>query len=58
MTMTMKPFLQMKSMKAMNWLVVSTMCADAAWLRRVATKSMCAVIVTTKPRLMKWTGTP
>ena len=33
------------------------MCADAAWLRRVATKSMCAVIVTTTPRPMKWTGT-
>jgi hypothetical protein len=34
------------------------MCADAAWLRRVAAKSIRAVTATMKLRPMKWTGTP
>ena len=44
----------MKSMKTRQ--VVSTMCANACWWPRAATRHMCAVTATTTPRRMKWTA--
>ena len=52
----MKPCLQ--NMKNLSWLVASTMCADAFWWPRVATKSMRAATAIMTPRRMKLTVTP
>jgi hypothetical protein len=47
-----------KNQKNNAWLGVSTMCADAVWWPHAAEKYIGAVIVTTMPKRMKWTGTP
>jgi hypothetical protein len=42
-----------KKKKKTHITVANTMCADAAWWRRVAGKHMCAATATMMPRHMK-----